>query len=86
MQEPREPQRASLRLQGIASDGSMVAEELRNGQIVLSALGTAGGAGQQPPRAPKEPDQPRAMPTGGTLGPTWLLTLQDCASPLLHCS
>ena len=58
------PQRASLRLQGIASDGTMVAEELRGGQIVLSSA--TGGSSGQPGRAPvpREPDQPRAMPTG----------------------
>ena len=64
MQEPRPPQRASLRLQGIASDGTSVAEELRNGQVILKGQqqGTAGQANSHP-----EENKPRAMPTGAFL-------------------
>ncbi len=58
MQEPREPQRASLRLKGIASDGTSVHEELRGGQIVVK--GAAGYTGHQA----VEEEKPRVVPTG----------------------
>jgi hypothetical protein len=59
-QEPRPPQRASLRLKGIASDGSSVAEELRNGQIVVK-----GGAGKQAPDyQPYQEETKRPKPSG----------------------
>lgn len=63
MQEPRPPQRASLRLAGIASDGTSVAEELRGGQIVVKGQLPGAGAPGQARLAPDEP-KPRAMPTG----------------------
>ena len=58
MQEPREPQRASLRLKGIASDGTSVHDELRGGKIVVK--GTTGFTGHQA----VEEEKPRAIPTG----------------------
>ncbi|BDA42654.1 WD repeat-containing protein 76 [Coccomyxa sp. Obi] len=56
--EPREPQRASLRLKGIASDGTSVHDELRGGKIVVK--GAAGYTGHQA----MEEEKPRIVPTG----------------------
>lgn len=60
LQEPRLPQRASLRLKGIASDGTSVEEERRDGKIVVK--GSTGYQAQA-----QEEEKPRAMPTGGLL-------------------
>lgn len=60
LQEPRPPQRASLRIKGLASDGASVAEELRNGQIIIKG-GVAGKGYQQ---STEEEPRRKAKPTG----------------------
>lgn len=62
VQEPSVPQRSSLRIKGIASDGSSVAEELRNGQIVVKDQSSVWGPFPRN-QAPPEP-KPKEMPTG----------------------
>lgn len=63
IQEPSVPQRASLRIKGIASDGTSVADELRNGQIVVKDSKESSVWGPFPRQEAVEP-KPRAMPTG----------------------
>ena len=56
--------RSSLRIKGIASDGSSVADELRNGQIVVKGSEQSSTWGPFPRyQDPPEP-KPREMPTG----------------------
>ena len=56
--------RSSLRIKGIASDGSSVADELRNGQIVVKGSEQSSMWGPFPRyQDPPEP-KPREMPTG----------------------
>ena len=67
--------RSSLRIKGIASDGSSVADELRNGQIVVKGSELSSMWGPFPRyQDPPEP-QPREMPTGAPC-PPW-----SCLSP-----
>lgn len=59
LQEPRAPQRASLRIKGLASDGTSVHEELRNGQIIVK-----GGVASKGQYQPIEEEPKRQLPTG----------------------
>ena len=58
------PQRASLRIKGIASDGTSVADELRNGQIVLKDSKDSSVWGPFPRYQDAPEPKPREMPTG----------------------
>ena len=61
--------RSSLRIKGIASDGSSVADELRNGQIVVKGSEQSSAWGPFPRyQDPPEP-KPREMPTGAPWAP-----------------
>ena len=64
MQEPSVPQRASLRIKGIASDGTSVADELRNGQIVLKDSKDTSIWGPFPRYQDAPEPKPREMPSG----------------------
>lgn len=57
------PQRASLRIKGIASDGTSVADELRGGHIVVKDSKESSVWGPFPRQEAVEP-KPRDMPTG----------------------
>lgn len=65
------PQRASLRIKGIASDGSSVADELRNGQIVVKDSNQSSIWGPFSRSQETSEPKPRAMPTG--VMPIWLM-------------
>ena len=58
------PQRASLRIKGIASDGTSVADELRNGQIVVKDSKDPSVWGPFPRYQDAPEPKPREMPTG----------------------
>ena len=58
------PQRASLRIKGIASDGTSVADELRNGQIVVKDSKESSVWGPFPRYQDAPEPKPREMPTG----------------------
>ena len=58
------PQRASLRIKGIASDGTSVADELRNGQIVLKDAKDTSIWGPFPRYQDAPEPKPREMPSG----------------------
>ncbi|CAL5219832.1 g1745 [Coccomyxa viridis] len=62
--EPSVPQRASLRIKGIASDGTSVADELRGGQIVLKDAKDTSIWGPFPRYQDAPEPKPREMPTG----------------------
>ena len=64
LQEPSVPQRASLRIKGIASDGTSVADELRGGQIVLKDAKDTSIWGPFPRYQDAPEPKPREMPTG----------------------
>jgi len=80
MQEPSVPQRASLRIKGIASDGTSVADELRGGQIVVKDSNESSVWEPFPRQEAVEP-KPRDMPTGTTCSLLRVL-LQVCTSSL----
>ena len=58
------PQRASLRIKGIASDGSSVADELRNGQIIVKDSNQSSIWGPFSRYQETSEPKPREMPTG----------------------
>ena len=58
------PQRASLRIKGIASDGSSVADELRNGQIIVKDSNQSSIWGPFPRYQETSEPKPREMPAG----------------------
>ena len=61
------PQRASLRIKGLASDGHSVADELRNGQIVVKDSNQSSVWGPFPRYQDAPEIKPREMPTGTLL-------------------
>lgn len=67
--KPSEPQRKSLRVQGVAADDQMIDQELRNGRLVLAHRG--GGSTSQPPGegGPHEPEQSRERHPQGEFCP-----------------
>lgn len=62
------PQRASLRIKGIASDGTSVADELRNGQIVVKESKDSSIWGPFPRYQDAPEPKAREMPTGMSCG------------------
>ena len=77
------PQRSSLRIKGIASDGTSVADELRNGQIVLKNSKESSVWGPFPRYQDAPEPKPREMPTGNPVVLTVLYTAHQVLSMVI---